>query len=220
MGSWVWPLAYQIKTLNKTCKLRVIVEQIIEWKIPLYMCFVDFEKTFHNIRTLNILLHYDVPIKMFNVIKNYMKGFHSCQIVNNGSLWWIRDLLGVRLGCLLLTIPDIIQPILEGRMGGQKTERETKTDLVQQHNTMDRNGSPEMHCRGYRPSPVECHYMSTSSSEMTLPGIPGIWYPSTVTSQYLLKFFIKRNFWKKKFSMLVLSWHIRYYITFYNWDEK
>ena len=56
--------------------------------------------------------------------------------------------------------------------GGQKTERETKADLVQQHSTMDRKGSPEMDCRGYRSSsPVECHYNSTPSLDMTLPGI-------------------------------------------------
>ena len=61
---------------NKTCKLRVIVEQTIEWQIPLYMCFVDFEKAFHNIdRTLNILLHYYVPIKMFNVIRKLYERF-------------------------------------------------------------------------------------------------------------------------------------------------
>ena len=53
--------------------------------------------------------------------------------------------------------------------GGQKTEVQIEKDLVHQSSTIDWKGRPELHCRGYRPSPVECHYKSTSRSEMTLP---------------------------------------------------
>ena len=53
---------------------------------------------------------------------------------------------------------------------GQKTKRLTKTGQFQQHITMEMKERPEMHCKGNRPSPVECHFTLTSRLEMTLPG--------------------------------------------------
>ena len=57
---------------DQIATLRIIVEQSIKWQSPLDTCFIDFEKAFDSVdreSIWNILLHYGVPIKFFDIIK-------------------------------------------------------------------------------------------------------------------------------------------------------
>ncbi|XP_059146612.1 uncharacterized protein LOC131934570 [Physella acuta] len=50
---------------DQIATLRIIVEQTIEWQAPLYICFVDFEKTFDSVdrQTIwNLLRHYGFQV--------------------------------------------------------------------------------------------------------------------------------------------------------------
>ena len=73
---------------DQIATLRIIVEQSIEWQSSLYVCFIDFEKAFDSIdreSIWNILLHYGVPEKFVNIIKQIYDGF-TCQVIHNGRL--------------------------------------------------------------------------------------------------------------------------------------
>ena len=62
---------------NKYCvdqvnSLKIIVEQSVEWRSPLYLVFVDFKKAFGTLSHAPIwsaLAHKGVPTKIINLIK-------------------------------------------------------------------------------------------------------------------------------------------------------
>ncbi|KAK7103731.1 hypothetical protein V1264_018575 [Littorina saxatilis] len=94
---------------NRSCTdqiatLRIIVEQSLEWKSPLYINFVDYEKAFDSVdrETLwKFLRHYGIPAKIANLIRNFYHGM-SCRVIHGGQLtdrFQVRT--GVRQGCLL-----------------------------------------------------------------------------------------------------------------------
>ncbi|KAK7090431.1 hypothetical protein V1264_010229 [Littorina saxatilis] len=94
---------------NRSCTdqiatLRIIVEQSLEWKSPLYINFVDYEKAFDSVdrETLwKLLRHYGIPAKIANLIRNSYHGM-SCRVIHGGQLtdrFQVRT--GVRQGCLL-----------------------------------------------------------------------------------------------------------------------
>ena len=117
---------------NRSCAdqiatLRVIVEQSIEWKSPLYVNFVDYEKAFDSVDrdTLwRLLRHYGVPTKLVSIIKNSYDGM-QCRVIHEGQLtrqFQVRT--GVRQGCLLspflflLAIDWIMKTSTEQRRNG------------------------------------------------------------------------------------------------------
>ena len=92
---------------DQIATLRIIVEQCIEWRSPLYMCFIDFEKAFDSVdrsTMWNILSNYDLPRKFISIIKALYDGF-TCQVIHAGTLTEPLDVrTGVRQGCLLSPI--------------------------------------------------------------------------------------------------------------------
>ena len=58
---------------DQIAPLRIIIEQSIEWNSPLYVNFIDYEKSFDSVdRDIfwKLLRHYAIPTKIVNLIKN------------------------------------------------------------------------------------------------------------------------------------------------------
>ena len=77
---------------NRSCTdqiaaLRIIIEQSHEWKSPLIINFIDYEKAFDSIdRTLwKIMRHYGIPQKLVTLIEKMYDGT-TCRILNEGQL--------------------------------------------------------------------------------------------------------------------------------------
>ena len=85
-------------------RLRIIIEQSVEFQSPLYLLFVDFERAFdtlcHN-RMWTILENYGIPTKMLNLIQDLYRNA-TCRVVHNGELGSeINVGAGVKQGCIL-----------------------------------------------------------------------------------------------------------------------
>ncbi|VDO75741.1 unnamed protein product [Schistosoma margrebowiei] len=91
-----------IEEINQITKLRIIVEQLIEWNSSLYINFIDYEKAFDSVDrpTLwKLLRHYGVPQKIVNIIQCSYDGL-NCKIVHGGQLTKSFEVkTGVRQGC-------------------------------------------------------------------------------------------------------------------------
>ena len=117
---------------NRSCSdqiatLRIIVEQSLEWKSPLYINFIDYEKAFDSLdrATLwKLLGHYGLPIKIINLIKNTYEGA-TCKVIHKGQLTKPFSVgTGVKQGCLLspflfiLAIDWIMKTVTKNRKNG------------------------------------------------------------------------------------------------------
>ena len=94
---------------NRSCTdqiatLRIIIEQSQEWRTPLYVNFLDYEKAFDSVdRTTlwKLLRHYGVPEKLVSLIRKSYDGM-SCKVVSGKQLTDSFQVhTGVRQGCLL-----------------------------------------------------------------------------------------------------------------------
>ena len=68
--------------------LRIIIEQSLEWKSPLYINFIDSEKAFYSVdqQVLRSLMKlYGIPDKFINLVKSQYEGM-TFQVVHNGQL--------------------------------------------------------------------------------------------------------------------------------------
>lgn len=84
--------------------LRIIIEQSAEWRSPLYLLFVDFEKAFDTVdRNViwEVLKHNGVPQKIINVTRSlYLNA--TCRIKHRGKLSERFSVTsGVKQGCAL-----------------------------------------------------------------------------------------------------------------------
>ena len=95
---------------NRSCSdqitsLRIIVEQSLEWKSPLYINFIDHEKAFDSVdrETMwRLLRHYGIPEKIISLIQCTYQDM-SCRIAHTGQPSESFEVqAGVRQGCLLL----------------------------------------------------------------------------------------------------------------------
>lgn len=88
--------------------LRNIIEQCIEWNVPLYINFIDFRKAFDSVHreTLwNILRSYGIPDKIITLISLFYNHFECSVIINSKALSeWFPLESGVRQGCILSPI--------------------------------------------------------------------------------------------------------------------
>lgn len=94
---------------HKSCvdhvnSLRVIVEQSVEWRSPLYLTFIDFEKAFDTLNHASIwnaLECKGVPTKLIALIKGLYENA-TCRILHENQLSnKINICSGVRQGCVL-----------------------------------------------------------------------------------------------------------------------
>ncbi|XP_062610980.1 uncharacterized protein LOC134272831 [Saccostrea cucullata] len=107
--------------------LRIIIEQSLEWKSPLYVNFIDYEKAFDSVdrETLwKILRHYRVPEKLVSLIRNTYQGM-IYRVTHAGQMSESFEVkTGVRQGCLLspflflLVIDWIMRTTSAGRNNG------------------------------------------------------------------------------------------------------
>lgn len=118
---------------NKSCidqinTLRMIIEQTVEWKSPLYLLFVDFEKAFDRVNRDVIwkILHLNgIPPKLINIIRS-MYTNSTCKILHRGKTSnSIPVKSGVRQGCVLspllflLTIDTVMRATNSSQRGIQ-----------------------------------------------------------------------------------------------------
>lgn len=84
--------------------LRIIVEQSVEFRTPLYLGFIDFERAFDTLQHEAIwkaLVCKGVPQKMINMIKGLYNDA-SCRILHEDQVGErVMILTGVRQGCVL-----------------------------------------------------------------------------------------------------------------------
>ena len=89
---------------DQASTLRIIIEQSVEMRSPLYLLFVDYEKAFDSVSRECIwteLRNLGVPEKLISLIRSSYDGF-ACRVLHNGSLSdAFTTLSGVRQGCLL-----------------------------------------------------------------------------------------------------------------------
>lgn len=94
----------QRSCIDHVNSVRIIVEQSLEWRSPLYLTFVDFEKAFDKLQhqaIWNALECKGVPHKIINLIRA-MYHDASCRINYNQTLSnKVIVMNGVRQGCVL-----------------------------------------------------------------------------------------------------------------------
>ena len=93
-----------ISCADQIARMRIIVEQSLEWNSPLCINFIDYEKAFDSIdrETMwKLLRHYGVPKKIISFIRCTFQDM-SCKIAHAGQLSESFEVkTGVRQGCLL-----------------------------------------------------------------------------------------------------------------------
>ena len=123
---------------DQIAKLRIIVEQSMEWDSSLYINFVDYEKAFDSLDrdTLwKLLQHYGIPEKCIYLIRSSYEDM-ACRVIHAGQLtdsFMVKT--GVRQGCLLspflflLAIDWIMKKTTKKRNGIQWTPWSQLEDL-------------------------------------------------------------------------------------------
>lgn len=95
------PLRSCIDQINT---LRVIIEQSIEWRSPLFLMFIDFERAFDSIdhkAIWKVLRERGVPTKVVNIIAE-LYSRTSCRVIHRGMLSEkVPVESGVKQGCPL-----------------------------------------------------------------------------------------------------------------------
>ena len=117
---------------NRSCSdqiaaLRIIIEQSHEWKSPLIINFIDYEKAFDSIdrATLwKIMRHYGIPQKLVTLVEKMYDGT-TCRILNEGQLTDSFEIkTGVKQGCLLspflfiLALDWLLKEVTRGKRNG------------------------------------------------------------------------------------------------------
>ena len=91
-------------TSDQIATLRIIVEQSLEWRTPLYINFIDYEKAFDSLdrNTLwDLMASYGIPGKIISLVKNTYEGT-SCRILHDSGLTEMFSIkTSVRQGDLL-----------------------------------------------------------------------------------------------------------------------
>ncbi len=93
--------------MDQIFALRNIIEQCLEWILPLYINFVDFRKAFDSVHrnTLWMILHsYGIPSKNISIIKTFYEHFECSVITGNDLSEWFPVQSGVRQGCIISSI--------------------------------------------------------------------------------------------------------------------
>jgi hypothetical protein len=90
--------------IDQIFSLRMIIEQSLEWKVPVYINFIDFSKAFDSIHRESlwrIIRSYGVPDKLVRLIKTFYDNYVCCIALDNNSMSENFNITtGVRQGCL------------------------------------------------------------------------------------------------------------------------
>jgi len=116
--------------------LQIVVKQSLEYRSPLYMIFVDFERAFDSLKHTAIwqtLTEWGVPTKLVNIIKElYNKS--TCQVIHrNRKSESIPMRNGVIQGCVLspLLLNIVLDTALSKANDTQRGIRWTLTDRLE-----------------------------------------------------------------------------------------
>ena len=93
--------------MDQIFALRNIIEQCIEWNVPLFINFIDFKKAFDSIHreTLWRILHsYGIPHKIVSIVMEFYEHFECSIMLGNTTSEWFKVKSGVRQGCILSPI--------------------------------------------------------------------------------------------------------------------
>ena len=89
---------------NHIATMRILIEQALEWQVPLYAVFVDFQKAFDSVERdviWKLMHHYGFPSKFITIIQQLYEDA-TCQVIHEGKLTEPFNVqTGVRQGCLL-----------------------------------------------------------------------------------------------------------------------
>jgi sorting nexin-29 len=116
--------------------LRIVVEQSLEYRSPLYMIFIDFERAFDSLKHTAIwqtLTEWEVPTKVVNIIRNYIINQHVKSSIETGKAKSIPMRNGVKQGCALspLLFNIVLDTALSKANDTQRGIRWTLTDRLE-----------------------------------------------------------------------------------------
>ena len=132
-------------TTEQIFMLRNILEQANEWRVGLYVHFVDFEKAFdsvHRESLWNIMRSYGIPGEMVRVIADIYEDF-ECAVIG-----LVQDQVWSKAGMYDVRIPVLTCPGLDH---GERNSRQEKRDTVEIHNSV---GGPGF-CGRHRPAVMQ-----------------------------------------------------------------
>ena len=82
--------------------LRNILEQANEWRAPIYMHFVDFEKAFDSVHSLWVIMKtYGIPDKISRAVRGICEGFECAVVEENETSEGFQIKTGVKQGCVM-----------------------------------------------------------------------------------------------------------------------
>ena len=98
--------------IDQIFSLRTIIEQSLEWNVPIFINFIDFSKAFDSIHRESlwkIVRSYGVPDKLVKLIKAFYENYQCCIALDNNALTDNFNITtGVRQGCILSPILFLI----------------------------------------------------------------------------------------------------------------
>lgn len=118
-----------IGTREAIFSLSQITEKAMEMNIPLFLCFIDYEKAFDRIRhdkLIEILKKIGLDSKDIRIIRDAYWNQKTKVKIDNEETEWIEIKRGVRQGCILSPIlyniysEEIVQEVLDNRKEGIK----------------------------------------------------------------------------------------------------
>ena len=98
--------------IDQIFSLRTIIEQSLEWNVPVFINFIDFSKAFDSIHRdslWKIVRSYGIPDKLVRLIKTFYENYECCIALDNNKLSDNFNITtGVRQGCILSPILFLI----------------------------------------------------------------------------------------------------------------
>ena len=139
-------------TREQILNARQLIEKAREYSVPMYLCFVDYEKAFDNVRwpklweTLNEL---GVPSHLISLVKNLYEASEAVIKIDNTLSEKCRIRKGVRQGCILSPLlynvysEVVMRRVLEDWNGGVKIGGRRFSNLRYADDTLLIANSPE-----------------------------------------------------------------------------
>ena len=115
-----------------------IIEQCIEFQMPLFLSFIDFKKAFDSIHwesLWEIASVYGVPQQYINIFRNIYFKSHCCVKTGTGTTEMFNIHMGIRQGCILspflflLAVDFIMQRVVNWPMLGIQWKEQCLTNL-------------------------------------------------------------------------------------------
>lgn len=125
-------------TREQILNVRQLIEKAREYYTPMYLCFVDYEKAFDNVRwpkLWTVLLEMGVPVHLVTLIRRLYEGSAAVIRVENVTSEKCDIRKGVRQGCVLSPLlyniysEYIMRLVLDDWKGGIKIGGRTFSNL-------------------------------------------------------------------------------------------